>query len=448
MNNCKTISFPYEPSFNTGGTPGSGNIADGTAVNNTTRWDGTKWAESDFLTNDGTKVGVGALNSLITFNVEDASTNGIFRAVNTGTGYSAIFASNNLGATVQINQGVVGAGNGLQIAMENAGTGKSILINSNKSAGDHFVVNQNVGGYKDIFRIDFLGNILSNPLKTITTHPASYHALYVDSATGLVYSEAVAGGGLDYWTESEYTYSGATGTKFIPNSVNTDQSIVLSPKGTGGIIARQPDGTTAGGNVRGNNSIDLQLGRTSASQVASGTYSALFGGSANTASGTFSIVMGGQQHVASAQQSIVAGGFQSTASGLRSGVFAGSYQTASGPGSFIGSGDHNTASGTYAAIVGGFQLIAPSFAETVVGTCNTIYTPTSTIGYSATDRVFVVGNGTNTGSRSDAFVIFKNGNAELQGTLKIGAYTLPATDGTAGQVLKTDGAGNLSWSAP
>ncbi len=40
-----------------------------------------------------------------------------------------------------------------------------------------------------------------------------------------------------------------------------------------------------------------------------------------------------------------------------------------------------------------------------------------------------------------------SGNGIFKGNLKVGAYTLPATDGTTGQVLKTDGAGILAWSA-
>ncbi|MEE8598595.1 MAG: hypothetical protein V3S69_03660, partial [Dehalococcoidales bacterium] len=39
------------------------------------------------------------------------------------------------------------------------------------------------------------------------------------------------------------------------------------------------------------------------------------------------------------------------------------------------------------------------------------------------------------------------GTATTTGTLTVGAYTLPNTDGTAGQVLETDGLGALSWTA-
>ncbi len=49
-------------------------------------------------------------------------------------------------------------------------------------------------------------------------------------------------------------------------------------------------------------------------------------------------------------------------------------------------------------------------------------------------------------SASPVFYVNANsGNGVFNGTLKIGAYTLPSTDGTSGQVLNTDGAGNVSW---
>jgi uncharacterized coiled-coil protein SlyX len=60
--------------------------------------------------------------------------------------------------------------------------------------------------------------------------------------------------------------------------------------------------------------------------------------------------------------------------------------------------------------------VAPSYAETAVGSYNTNYTPSSIINWSAGDRAFVVGNGT-PGARSDAFIINKRGDAWLAGTL-------------------------------
>jgi hypothetical protein len=37
---------------------------------------------------------------------------------------------------------------------------------------------------------------------------------------------------------------------------------------------------------------------------------------------------------------------------------------------------------------------------------------------------------------------------KTSGTITAGAITIPNTDGTANQVLKTDGSGTLSWSTP
>lgn len=172
----------------------TGGISNGTSTNNTLRWNGTNWVESNFLLNDGTKVGVGALNAGSIFNVESNTSNTVARFQNSGTGITLIaYGASDTNEAVFISQ--QGNAEGLYISMGTEVTGKSISIFSNKSAGDHFVINQNVGGYKDIFRIDFLGNIVSNPLKTTTPHPGSYHALFVDDTTGLVYSQAVPSGG-------------------------------------------------------------------------------------------------------------------------------------------------------------------------------------------------------------------------------------------------------------
>jgi hypothetical protein len=65
----------------------------------------------------------------------------------------------------------------------------------------------------------------------------------------------------------------------------------------------------------------------------------------------------------------------------------------------------------------GDNTSAPSYAETAFGCFNTTYTPDSLGSWSAGDRLLVVGNGTGDTARSDAFIIFKNGNATLKGTL-------------------------------
>jgi hypothetical protein len=112
--------------------------------------------------------------------------------------------------------------------------------------------------------------------------------------------------------------------------------------------------------------------------------------------------------------------------------------TASGTAS-IAMNSQTTASGNVSTAMGKVTT-AESFAETAIGTYNTDYTPTSTTAWSATDRIFVVGNGQNSGALSNALVMLKNGNTTLNGTLSI-------VDGTEadGYVLTSDASGNASW---
>ncbi|MBT7142625.1 MAG: DUF4082 domain-containing protein, partial [Bacteroidetes bacterium] len=77
--------------------------------------------------------------------------------------------------------------------------------------------------------------------------------------------------------------------------------------------------------------------------------------------------------------------------------------------------------------------------------------------WSAGNNKFIMGHGSPSSSNVD-LAIDEFGNVgigtsdpseklEVNGAVKIGAYTLPSTDGTNGQFLKTDGSGNVSWSA-
>lgn len=76
---------------------------------------------------------------------------------------------------------------------------------------------------------------------------------------------------------------------------STTGNIILNPSSTG---ALQRD---AGGNSRGQYSVDLQTTRSTATQVASGNYSIIGGGSNNTANGSYSSILGGQNNTTNSQ---------------------------------------------------------------------------------------------------------------------------------------------------
>ncbi len=105
-------------------------------------------------------------------------------------------------------------------------------------------------------------------------------------------------------------------------------------------------------------------------------------------------------------------GLNNTASGTSSSVF-GENTTVGGIASFS-SGGNNIVDGDYAVALGkGLQV--DSYAEVVIGTYNKIkFTPgPDPTGIQAEDFAFVVGNGTNSGNRSNALSILKNGNTGL-----------------------------------
>jgi hypothetical protein len=257
---------------------------------------------------------------------------------------------------------------------------------------------------------------------------------------------------LTNFTESNYSYNTKTGVKFTPNNGAANVDFVLQPKGTGAILAQQPDGTAAGGNNRGDGAVDLQTSRLFATLVASGDYSVLSGGLWNTASGSGSTVAGGSSNIASGSMSSIGGGSSISAGGNNSTVAGGLDNSASGDYSTVAGGEENEAGGDY-SLATGYGNTAQSYGETVIGIYATVGsgTPGSRVDG---DRLFVVGNGTGFSSRKDALKILKNGNTIIGGSLALNgngtnsSFIFPTGRGTNGQVLQTDGSGGTSWTTP
>jgi hypothetical protein len=113
--------------------------------------------------------------------------------------------------------------------------------------------------------------------------------------------------------------------------------VSIVPKGTGAFCLAVPDSTAVGGNARGTGAVDLQTGRSSASQVASGSYAVTIG-YGNTCSGTNAIAIG----------------WGSTSSGIRS-VAIGNACTASGISTFA-TGASSTCSSTESGFAAGYAV--------------------------------------------------------------------------------------------
>ena len=181
--------------------------------------------------------------------------------------------------------------------------------------------------------------------------------------------KAFDGSGDLTWTLAEI---GATGLQYLtevrnitaPNATvpvhgvqasgaGTNVDLVLGAKGSGAIVAQVPDDTATGGNKRGLYAIDWQRFRSSAEQVASGSYASIGGGSNNTAHASYASIGGGSSNTAYESYASVGGGSSNTASGYSSTIGGGSLNTASGSYASIGGGSNNTASGYSSSIGGG-----------------------------------------------------------------------------------------------
>ena len=74
-----------------------------------------------------------------------------------------------------------------------------------------------------------------------------------------------------------------------------------------------------------------------------------------------------------------------------------------------------------------------------------ISTPSSVVNISDTGNIVIQNNAVDVFTVNASGQVYAAGDCEIVGELTIGDYTLPNTDGTSGQVLKTDGLGTLTW---
>lgn len=254
---------------------------------------------------------------------------------------------------------------------------------------------------------------------------------------------------LGHLTEVTGDYSTAMGSQ---TTASGDYSTALGSQTT----ASGPYSTAIGRNTSATGNYATAMGRNSTATfyataigdetLASGSYSTAIGRQ-TTASGNNSTAIG-RNTIASAQYATSMGNeteasaAASTAMGGNT-TASGNYATAMGFNSTASSaystatGHYTTASGFIATAMGN-RTIAPSFAETVIGTYNTNYTPNASLTWDSNDRLFVIGNG-ESGSRSNAMVVLKNGNTGFgistpqerlhiaNGRLRIGTETIEDT---------------------
>jgi hypothetical protein len=217
----------------------------------------------------------------------------------------------------------------------------------------------------------------------------------------------ISAGGLTYFTEAQSTASpNATVNVDSLTAVasTTDADFSILAKGTGAILASIPNNIATvpnvGGNKRGQYALDLQhYGQININtEVASGNYSVITGGTRNTASSQHSFIGTGSRNTASGDYSVIISGQQNTASNNYASVI---------------SGQQNNASNIYACVIGGYSNGSSGQYSTSSGaTCSASGNKSLAIGDSntASGLSSVSLNSTNTASSDYSTAIGYNSN--------------------------------------
>ncbi|MEM6699097.1 MAG: tail fiber domain-containing protein, partial [Bacteroidota bacterium] len=198
--------------------------------------------------------------------------------------------------------------------------------------------------------------------------------------------------------------------------------------------------TAIGYNTKASNDFATALG---VNTTASGRLSTALG-SESTASGDNATVFGNGT-IASGNYG-TAFGFFSEASGFIATAFGdkakaiGDYSIAFGRETTANArfstalGNASTTNGDY-SITLGLGTTAESYSEIALGYYNTTYTPTSTTAVDPADRLLVLGNGVQN-ALSDALIVYKSADIELNGAIKSNSSTIlhndPNEEGTPG----------------
>ncbi|MCP4570410.1 MAG: hypothetical protein GY841_22740, partial [FCB group bacterium] len=205
------------------------------------------------------------------------------------------------------------------------------------------------------------------------------------------------GGGLYNYARGDYSVvvGGGYSSQSDSNSAGGARSFIGS--GFQNIIE-----STAGNSVITGGGINKIVGATSG-------YSTIGGGGSNTATGGFSTIAGGRMNVAGSNRAAVGGGEQNAANGIYS-IIGGGYQNKIDTGA------------NYSAILGGYKnKIEASGVFSILFGLNSTLTEDST---------------------------FMIDLPHIRFGDEVDGYEFPESDGTLGQVMQTDGGGQLSWINP
>jgi hypothetical protein len=232
-----------------------------------------------------------------------------------------------------------------------------------------------------------------SPLEKLVSIPHAFHTARADTA--------------------EYAFRAPTATTYW----SLIDSMLISD-GNWGLMRGDAENVPYGNAI--NTHVNLGIACTTGTMGQHYTGCTVAGGWNNVASGHAAVVGGGQQNVAGHFNSTVAGGYNNVASGQRAAIGGGFQNTVAGNLSTVAGGAKNYIAGNYSAILGGWSdTIAVGADYSYLFGINSKLTQASTF---AVDMPHV-----RFGDETDG-------------------YEIPTSDGSSGQVMVTNGSGQVSWS--
>ena len=296
-------------------------------------------------------------------------------AVN-GTGMNLVSNSQTIGGAGWANIGTATATQNSAVAPDSTTTASTvtgasnIAYNTNNTIFAVFVAPSTLYTFSCFVRfgtattvsIGFRDNSTGAEFSTATTTASGWTRISVSGTSGASTTSVnlvLGGANGTFFAWGAQANTGSTATAYVATSgaitlgnpslavgtallgVTSTGSLYLQPSGTNAIQAQNTTSTAAGGNARGQNSVDWQTTRGNANQVASSAQSVIGGGQSNISSGFSSAVLSGTGGISTAGYSAVGGGLENAARGAYSAVFGGFRNQANGFHNFIGGGYNN-----------------------------------------------------------------------------------------------------------
>lgn len=348
-----------------------------------------------------------------------------------------------------------GSGNGTWQAVASGADSDWVISGNNQYSG--VSGNVGIGTPAPVQKLQVAGTVRMDGFQMPGGASDSY-VLTSDGAGNGTWQAAASGSDSDWVVSDTNMYSGVSGNVGIGTASPSEKLEVSGNLKIGGKATIGPGHTNSGsGSTIAGGASNTSVGGASfvgSGQLnnANGSLSVVGGGLSNDANGFYSVVGGGNNNTASGDNAAIAGGQDNSTSNNNCFIGAGRNNSATGDGSAIAGGYYNSTSSNYSAVGGGNNNKALGQSSFIGGGLNNVAEASwsailggqgDTITSAAT-RSYLFGFGSKLTQPSTFMVDMPHIRFGTEST----GYEFPTSDGSANQVMVTDGSGQLNWTSP